>query len=107
MHERAAVTGALSSMLAETGGAVKRVVAEVGIGVDPDVVVGIWEETVAGTPAAAAELVCVPAHDLLRCLACGSDYAGSKLDSCSACGGDGLVIKAAPEFVVRSWDPVG
>ena len=107
MHERAAVTAALLSMLAETGGAVTRVVAEVGTGVDPEVVAGIWEETVADTPAASAELVCEPAHDLLRCLACGSDYAGSKLDLCAACGGDGLVIKAAPEFVIRSWDPVG
>jgi len=100
MHERAAVTAALSGVLSESGGAVDRVVAEIGPGVDPGVVRGIWDEMMADT---GAELVVEERLDLLRCIACGSDYPGTKLDPCSACGGDGLVIEPAPEFVVRSW----
>ncbi len=106
MHERAAVTAALNGMMAETGGAVARVVAAIGPDVDPAVVEAIWDEIVADTPAVSAELVCDPAPDLLRCLTCGADYPGSKLEVCSVCGGDGLVIRVAPEFVVRGWEPV-
>ena len=107
MHERAAVTTALSGMMADSGGAVQRVVAAVGPGVDPEVVSSIWEEFVVGTPAAGADLVCEPALDLLRCLSCGGDYRGAKLDRCSACGGDGLVVEAAPEFEVLGWVGAG
>jgi len=103
MHERAAVTEALARMMDDSGGSIARVVAAVGPGVDSDVVAGIWEEVVAGTPASEAELVCKPAFDLLRCLGCGSDFPGSKLDSCPECSGDGLVIRRAPEFEVRTW----
>lgn len=103
MHERAAVTAGLSALLSESGGAVDRVVAEIGPGVDPGVVTGIWEEMMAGTPAAGADLVLEAASDLLRCIGCGTDYRGTKLDLCPECDGDGLVIERAPEFAVRSW----
>ena len=106
MHERAAVTAALSDLLRESGGRVARVEAVLGPGVDPSVVTGIWEETVSGTAAADADLVLVDGADTLRCLGCGDDYGGSKLDPCPECGGDGLVIDPAPEFEVRSWQGV-
>jgi Zn finger protein HypA/HybF involved in hydrogenase expression len=50
-----------------------------------------------------AELVLEEASDTLRCITCGTDYAGTKLDLCPECRGDGLVIDRAPEFAVRSW----
>jgi Zn finger protein HypA/HybF involved in hydrogenase expression len=104
MHERAAVTVGLRAVLAESGGSVGTVVADIGPGVDRDVVVAIWDELMA---ASGAELVIEESSDVLRCIVCGTDYAGTKLDRCVACGGDGLVIQAAPEFVVRSWSGGG
>ena len=103
MHERAAVSGAIASMMAASGGDVTRVVAAIGPGVDRNVVVGIWEEIVADSPAESAELICEVALDTLRCLVCGDDYPGSKLEPCPVCRGAGLVIERAPEFEVRSW----
>jgi Zn finger protein HypA/HybF involved in hydrogenase expression len=107
MHERAAVSGALAEMMAESGGSVTEVIAAVGPDVDLGVVTGIWEEMVFGTVAATARLVCEPAVDTLRCIDCGDDYRGSKLDRCPGCGGDGLVIVAAPEFEILSWVGAG
>jgi Zn finger protein HypA/HybF involved in hydrogenase expression len=103
MHERAAVTSELNRMMAVSGGRVSRVVAAIGPGVDPGVVTGIWDEIVFGTPAASADLVWELATDTLRCIVCGTDYAGAKLDQCPECLGDGLVVERAPEFVVLSW----
>lgn len=103
MHERAAVTRELQQMMLETAGNVSRVTAVIGPDVDREVVVGIWEETVAGTPAVSAELVLEPAFDVLRCLDCGRDYEGVVPDTCPDCGGDGLVIERAAEFEIRSW----
>lgn len=100
MHERAAITSGLSALLAESGGAVDRVVAEIDPGVDPEVVAGIWDEMMADT---GAELKLEEVLDLLRCMTCGADYRGTKLDPCPECRGDGLVIERAPEFLVRSW----
>jgi hydrogenase nickel incorporation protein HypA/HybF len=104
MHERAAVTAALNALFDETGGAVRRVTGVIGPGVDTAVVEGIWEEFAAGTPAAEATLELEIGFDTLRCLACGSDYQGAKLDPCPTCGGDGLVIVTAPEFAVAGWE---
>lgn len=104
MHERAAVTSGILALLEESGGAIVRVVAEIGPGVDRAVVTAIWEELMPGSD---AELVLAEAFDLVRCLACGADHRGSKLDPCPECGGDGLVIEKAPEFVIRSWIGAG
>jgi hypothetical protein len=38
------------------------------------------------------------------CLDCGDTYEGGMLSQCSLCGRNGLVIAAAPEFVIESWD---
>lgn len=103
MHERAAVAAELDVLMVETGGDVSRVLAAVGPGVDQQVVRGIWEEKTAGTPAASADLVLDSAGAVLRCLVCGTDYEGAKLDPCPVCSGDGLVISAPPEFEIRSW----
>lgn len=103
MHERAAVNAAAAGLLEATGGRVREVFAVCGPGVDPEVARSIWLEAVDGTPAAAADLVFSPGLDLLRCLDCGIEYAGGKLDRCQACGGDGLVVAAAPEFEVHDW----
>ena len=103
MHERAAVSAALNGLMDETGGRLTRVVAALGPGVDQAVVTGIWEETVADTPAAAAELICEVSFNTMRCFGCQTDYPGSKLEQCPACGDDGLVVATAPEFEVLSW----
>jgi len=103
MHERAAINAAAVGFLEATGGMVREVFAVVGPNVDPEVARSIWEEAVQGTPAARAALVFSPGLDLLRCLDCGIEYAGSKLDRCGPCGGDGLVVSSAPEFEVQDW----
>ena len=103
MHERAAVSAELSRLMVESGGQVSRVVATIGPGVDPDVVEGIWDEIVSGTPAASAALVVERTAATLRCLDCSNDYGGDKLAPCPVCGGNGLVIAEPPEFSVRSW----
>jgi Zn finger protein HypA/HybF involved in hydrogenase expression len=104
MHERAAVTRALAALVAEADFQVGRVIALVGPGIDLDVVQSTWSSAAAGTVVERAELVCEQIEDVLRCLECEVEYAGAKLTPCPACGGAGLVVRRAPEFVVQGWE---
>lgn len=104
MHERAAVTRALAELIESADGAIGRVAARIGSGVDVAVVQSTWDQAAAGTRAQSSFLVCEAAADTLRCLDCANTYEGDKLAQCPSCGGNGLVIAAAPEFVIDSWD---
>ena len=104
MHERAAVTMALAELIASADRGIGRVEARIGSGLDVAVVESTWAQAAAGTRAQASVLVCEAALDVLMCLECSETYEGDKLSQCSSCGGNGLVISAAPEFVIESWD---
>ncbi|GBD84725.1 hydrogenase nickel incorporation protein HypA [bacterium BMS3Abin02] len=106
MHERGLIAGVIAEVVERAGGGrVGRVVVTVGPEVDPLVVKTAWLSEVTGTTAETAELVVQETLDTMRCFTCGIEYEGGKLDPCPDCGRDGLVIRAAPEVALKSWDP--
>lgn len=78
------------------GRQVERVEIALGPGVDSRRAQRAWEELTEETPLGLAHVTWEQATDLLRCADCGHEYAGDRLDVCPYCGGDGVVVEAAP-----------
>jgi Zn finger protein HypA/HybF involved in hydrogenase expression len=100
MHEWGTVTAAVR----EAAGALRRPAADAELriapSVDPDVARGAFTAAAAGTLLQGATVhVRVVWHEL-ACLDCARRYPGARLTPCPACGGDGLVVSAAPEAEV-------
>lgn len=105
MHERALVSQVALDLTAVTGDRkVRRVILAVGPETPHEVVEEAWRSTTAGTSAAGASLSCVTREHVLWCLGCGAEYPGGKLTVCPECGGNGLIIDAAPEVALDGWD---
>ncbi|MEE8485673.1 MAG: hydrogenase maturation nickel metallochaperone HypA [Acidimicrobiia bacterium] len=104
MHERGPVGKVAAQLLAESR---DRIVTEVRILISPDVIVEVaadaWSAVVEGTPLEEARVEWVHLDPLLRCLDCGADYRGGRLDQCPACGGDGLVIESVAIAELDTW----
>lgn len=95
MHERGPVAKLAAQLLDETSAGD---ISEIRVLISPDVIVEVaaqaWSSTVEGTPLDGVRVEWVQVDPLLRCLTCGEDYRGGRLDRCPACGGDGLVIQS-------------
>lgn len=104
MHERALISTAAWELLDRVGDAkVKSVTLALGPETDPTVVAQAWQSATASTPLAETRLHSVTRPHSLVCLDCGVDYEGDKLSLCPGCGGNGLVVKAAPEVELATW----
>jgi Zn finger protein HypA/HybF involved in hydrogenase expression len=104
MHERAAINRAVHLLLEETEeDPVADVLIELGPELTVELVEDAWAQATAGTPAQDADVTFVTHLHELQCFRCGATYEGNKLTRCTSCGGNGLVIRAAPEIHVASW----
>lgn len=104
MHERALVTSTASNLLARVGDAeVTSVTLALSPETDPGVVEVAWRSATTATALEGTELNAVTRPHLLACLDCGDEYPGDKLSACPSCGGNGLVITAAPEVELKEW----
>lgn len=104
MHERAVVfeTARKLAMLAGDDP-----VGAVTLGVNPEtdsaVVESAWRDATLSTGLGEATLTFVTRYHDLQCLDCGGNYNGDRLTVCPRCGGNGLVVEAAPEVTLDSW----
>jgi Zn finger protein HypA/HybF involved in hydrogenase expression len=105
VHEHGPIAGAVAALLAAAGTRpVATVTVTLGPGMDPEVASAAWAQASAGTAAGGAAVTWAEALDTLRCLDCGRDYPGDRLARCPACGGDGLVVDAAPQVAITAWN---
>lgn len=108
VHELGLVSEAAARVLEGTEGRrLTAVVLGVGSGAAREVVAAAWARVTAGTEAEAAAVTWVEIADTLQCFACGAAYHGGKLDVCPSCGGNGLVVDAAPDFSILDWSTEG
>lgn len=106
MHERGVIGLVVHELLADAGGRpVGTVTVEVGPDVSMEAACAAWESAAEGTVAATAAVSWVTRPHGLRCFECGLGYRGDRLDSCPGCGGNGLVVEAAPEARLAQWMP--
>lgn len=104
MHEAGLLASAVGALTAASaGGPVRAVSIALAPGIDPDAAAAAWQSAAAGLPLADAAVSWLPAPDRLACLDCGGDYDGDRLTQCPSCGGNGLVVRAAPELEVVDW----
>jgi Zn finger protein HypA/HybF involved in hydrogenase expression len=101
MHERGLVSKAAAELASRIG---DRQVDSITLSIGPDtqreVVEDAWRSATAGTPIADTPIEWVSGAHELVCLDCGASYRGRKLTPCARCGGNGLIVEAAPEVVV-------
>ena len=101
MHERGAVARAVTGVIQSSHGRRPlRVELELGPDVHSSSVELYWREFATDTIAADAVLSFGVALDELVCLLCHGHFRGSQLTICPRCGGDGLVVDAAPEVAI-------
>ncbi|WP_131747357.1 hydrogenase/urease maturation nickel metallochaperone HypA [Frankia sp. Cppng1_Ct_nod] len=104
MHEAGLARAAVAALVDATAGEfVRTVVLAVGTGVDVDSAAAAWHGAAGGTCLEACVVEWRRVSDRLRCFACGREYDGERLDLCPACGGNGIVIRAADELAVVDW----
>lgn len=103
MHEHSLLARATERMLDGAGPApVTRVLVTVGPRADREVVEIGWAILVRDTPLALASVRFEEVSDEMRCLSCLAEYAGSTLDRCPTCGGDGLAQGLALDVSVAA-----
>lgn len=108
MHELGLVSEAAARVLEGTEGRrLTSVVLGIGSGSEREIVAVAWAHVTAGTVAEAAAVTWVDVAHTLQCFPCGATYHGGKLDVCPSCGGNGLVVDAAPDFAVLDWSTEG
>ncbi|EFC80544.1 hydrogenase expression/synthesis HypA [Frankia sp. CcI49] len=104
MHEAGLARAAVTAIIeASEGAPVRTVVLAAATGVDIASATAAWQAAAAGTSLETTDLCWQRAADRLRCFACGHEYDGARLDPCTACGGNGLVVAPADELAVISW----
>jgi Zn finger protein HypA/HybF involved in hydrogenase expression len=104
MHEIGLLHAAVAELTARCDtDAVRQVRVAIGPDVDRAVAEAAWANAAAGTPAEGAVVTWERALNTLCCLDCGGLYPGGRLDRCPRCGGDGLVVDAAPELALEDW----
>lgn len=108
MHERGPVGMLVERLIDETRGSD---VSDVRILIAPDVIVDVaaqaWSSAVEGTPLESARVAWIEVDPHLRCLTCGDDYRGGRLDPCPSCGGVGLVIESIATVELDTWSVTG
>jgi hydrogenase nickel incorporation protein HypA/HybF len=99
MHERSLVFAEAAALLTAVGDRPpESVVVTLGPTMQQPVAEAAWVDAVRDTLLEPVPVRWERAGDTLRCLACGHEYAGDALRRCVRCGGDGLVVDAAPEI---------
>lgn len=107
MHEWGAVTAAVLAAAGALRGPAAEAELRIAPSVDPDVARGAFAAAAAGTMLQGATIHLRIVGDELACLDCARRYPGARLTPCPACGGDGLVVSAAPaaEVLVPGTPP--
>jgi len=104
MHERGMVSAAAANLIETVSGrSLSEVTVAIGPTVSAEIAAEAWMSAVLGTTAEQATVHWVGRSHVLACFLCGWEYAGDKLDVCPQCGGNGLVVAAAPEVEVEDW----
>lgn len=104
MYEKELIAEALETLGSLAGGrTIREVEIALGPGLDSGRATRAWETLTEGTPFELTHVTWEEASDLLRCVACGHEYAGESLDSCPYCGGDGVVIEPALPVSLGRW----
>lgn len=105
MHESELMAEVLETLerLAE-GQPIAQVEIALGEDADRQAAETAWEALSEGTSLEHSRVIWEKAMNLLRCGDCGREYPGGRLESCLYCGGDGVVIEAAPPVSVGHWN---
>ncbi|OAA19796.1 hydrogenase nickel incorporation protein HypA/HybF [Frankia sp. EI5c] len=104
MHEAGLARAAVTTIIEASAGApVRTVVLAAADGVDIASAAAAWRAAAAGTCLETTDVAWQRVLDRLRCFSCGHEYDGTRLDPCTACGGNGLVVAPADELAVVSW----
>jgi hydrogenase nickel incorporation protein HypA/HybF len=105
VHEQELVANVIETLfvLVDTA-ALHTVEVAVGPGVDLGSAAEQWVGQTAGTSLARARVTWERSSDLLRCDGCEAEYQGAALESCPYCGGDGMVVEAAPPISLGHWE---
>ncbi|MDH3499181.1 MAG: hydrogenase maturation nickel metallochaperone HypA [Acidimicrobiia bacterium] len=104
MHERALVSQLAVELASLAGsGRVSMVTLALSPETDSAVVEQNWRSAAADGVVEDAVVTCIVQDHGLYCLDCGIDYRGEKLTECPACGGNGLIVDAAPEVALVDW----
>lgn len=85
------------------GQKLREVEIALGPGVDPGRAAQAWTVGTENTPLASVHVTWEQAFDLLRCEACGHEFAGNRLELCPYCGAEGVVIEPALPVSVGRW----
>ena len=104
MHETGLIRAAVAALAEAAGGQpVHTVTLATGSGIDLASATAAWQAAATGTPLEGCHVEWQRAPDRLRCFTCGSEDDGAPLDPCPGCGGNGIVIKPAPELAAVDW----